>query len=105
LFELVALRRPYSSRSRFDRIDEHEDRRLLGLRLHPRVAEVLLAQTLRISLLDALVPEKFDDLRSMMGVRELDDRLGDVFVAQDLRAEHDMRHDGVGRDVRLEIAV
>ena len=43
LLELLALGRLDGAARRLDRVDEHQDGRLLRLRLHPRVAEVLLA--------------------------------------------------------------
>jgi hypothetical protein len=54
---------------------------------------------------EALVPEVLDDLRAVVRVRELDDRLGNAAVAQDLRAIDDVRHDRVGADVGLEVVV
>ncbi len=48
------------------------------------------------------MPEELDDLRAVVRVGELHDGLRDPALAEDLRAHHDVRHDRVGADVRIE---
>ena len=105
LFEFLTLRRMHRARPCFDRIDEHENRGLLGSWAHSGIAEERLFELLRIAALQTLVPKIFDDARAVMRVRELNNGFRNAAPTQDADAFNDVRHDRVCADIRLQLFV